>query len=295
MMNYQEFIQAVIQEIEKLGIKKEALRKEVSLKNNGQKKIGLIFVREEAQICPVVYMESFYARYCSARETVDVLSREIYLLLQKNEEKRENPIAFENFSDWDKIKNRIFGKLVNADRNGEFLNTSPHRKVLDLALVYYVKMGETDTDGMVTVMIHDQHMKLWNRNEEDLYQTAMKNMETEDMIFQNILEILGTSLPVPDMDENQMYVLSTKNKIFGAVELLNRPAINQIAERLHSDLIILPSSIHELMILPQKDLILSEVAKTVKEINGECVSAEEYLSDHVYEFKRSTGSINIAA
>ena len=85
MMNYQEFIQAVIQEIEKLGIKKEALRKEVSLKNNGQKKVGLIFVREDAQICPVVYLESFYARYCSARETVDVLGREIYLLLQKNE------------------------------------------------------------------------------------------------------------------------------------------------------------------------------------------------------------------
>ena len=193
------------------------------------------------------------------------------------------------------MRNRIFGKLVNADRNKKFLNTSPHRKVMDLALVYYVKMGETDADGMATVMIRDQHMKLWNRNEEELYRAAMRNMQTEDVIFQNIFEILGTSLPVPDMDENQMYVLSTKNKIFGAVQLLNRPAINQIAERLHSDLIILPSSIHELMILPNKDLMLSEVAKTVKEINTECVSAEEYLSDHVYEFKRSTGTIRIAA
>jgi hypothetical protein len=92
-----------------------------------------------------------------------------------------------------------------------------------------------------------------------------------------------------------MYILTNQEGNFGAAELLRRDILCDIADRLQSDIIILPSSIHELIVIPDENGDNEELARMVKEINITQVAVDEVLSDHVYRYERENKAVSIAA
>ena len=94
----------------------------------------------------------------------------------------------------------------------------------------------------------------------------------------------------------QMYVLSNTNRLYGAVYMTDLEKMAEIAERMDCDLWILPSSIHEVILIPCSYTDdAKKLADMVCEINKTELSAEEFLSSHVYYFNRKTARISIAA
>jgi len=91
-----------------------------------------------------------------------------------------------------------------------------------------------------------------------------------------------------------MYVLTNQQRFLGACCILYDDVLKEIAERLDSDLYILPSSIHEVILMP---VTVTEsvpaLSQMVCDINQSEVSAEEILSDHIYYYHRSTDSITM--
>ncbi len=94
-----------------------------------------------------------------------------------------------------------------------------------------------------------------------------------------------------------MYVVTNKKRMYGAVAMLDRKVMKKAAEILGRDFIILPSSIHEVIVIPalNGDEDAGQMALMVKEVNATEVTADEILSEHVYRYDYQTGEIEIAA
>ena len=93
----------------------------------------------------------------------------------------------------------------------------------------------------------------------------------------------------PAIDEEQMYVLSNSIKVNGASAVLDAKMMEDIAEKV-GDFYILPSSIHELLVVPVKSgMDVESLENMVCEVNATQVQLEERLSDHVYTYSLEEG------
>ncbi len=209
------------------------------------------------------------------------------------------------FMDWETVKHSIRAKLINAAQNKERLTKSPHRMFLDLAVVYYVKADGFWEKGTGSIPVNDQHMKLWEQEEENLYETAISNMRSEgepcfesfeDIIKQMAVEYAGLE-EKPEQQQNVgMYILTNCNQKYGATEILNKSVLRSIADQIGDKFVVLPGSLHEVIVLKADEKADYErFADMVKMVNATQLSEEERLSDHVYVYSRSEEMLKIAA
>lgn len=175
------------------------------------------------------------------------------------------------------------------------LEDVPHRIVMDLAEVFYVKVYGNQMECFGTVLVRNEYKAFWEVDEEILHETALSNMAIEQTELINMDDLLKRSLEEPDFEGGGMYILTNGSKLFGASEILKTDTLCNIAEMLQDNLIILPSSIHEVIILPEREAPSQEkTADMVKEVNDTELSLEEILSNHVYRFDQSTQVVSIA-
>lgn len=285
-------------------------------KNNSIVLTGLTFTQENINISPTIYLEEFYKDYEEGKSIERIVEeiKEIYY-----NSKLEGNLNMDFFTDYQKAKKNIVYKLINYDKNKELLEEVPHRKYLDLAIVYYYLVDMKEFTN-ATILIHNKHMEKWETDENELYALAVKNtpkllpvqfcgmMEvlkelSQDEIFLSVKadeirctkeeEELRLLLELHiRKDETGMYVLSNTSRLFGAAALLYPDMAEECARQLNADYYILPSSVHEVILLPDEGQVTKEKLKQmVCEVNETQVEPEEVLSDFVYYFSRKTGEI----
>ncbi|MCI9665308.1 MAG: hypothetical protein HFI46_15865 [Lachnospiraceae bacterium] len=205
--------------------------------------------------------------------------------------------------DWEAAKGRIHAKLVNREMNRELLKKVPYREFLDLAVIYYVTVDGISEGVNGAFTVSDRNMEIWGKDENTLYRSAVSNMRLDGKpVFEDMEEIIRSIMPeeIPDLavgiPKFRSYVLTNPKKVFGAVELLDGNTLKEIGDELGGDFIVLPSSLHESIILPADGSVsYQELADMVTDINVNVVSVEERLSDHVYLYEREEGVLKIAA
>lgn len=188
--------------------------------------------------------------------------------------------------DKDYIKDHVFCMLINTDANEKMLSEIPHRSFCDLSVIYRLMVNE-NSDSISSTVIGNELFKELKCTEEELYHLAVAN--TKEM-FPSVVTPLGDALasfgkPVP-YAPSEMLVLSNEKQTFGATSMLYPEAFDKIAERLNSDFIILPSSLHEVIILPADIVSPEEASKAVFEINRDVVPLKDVLSNQVYKYDR---------
>ena len=94
--------------------------------------------------------------------------------------------------------------------------------------------------------------------------------------------------------DDDMLVLSNRQCNLGAHVMLYQDELLSFANKLNSDLYIIPSSIHELLVRPLSSGFSADMLKfTISSVNDECVSPNEFLSNNLYLFSKDTGEITI--
>lgn len=217
-----------------------------------------------------------------------------------------------NINDWNWAKNKVMFTLVNTDKNKEVLKAVPSTPFLDLSYTYYIQLQNCNFENG-NVRIKNEYLDRWDITLEELHKQAVKNLmkfteeEMEPMV-DVVLKILfegnnefkeeGTKFireVNSESEYSEMHVLSTTSHIYGAVYMFYSSKIKALADKLDSDLYILPSSIHELILIP---VLENEEVETLREmvnqVNEESVENIDYLSDNVYRFNRNTEEICIA-
>ena len=266
------------------------------VKNNGKEMDGLVILENGYSIAPTIYLNDYYENYrCGA--DIDDIMNEILTTYYRN----RDAVCFntEMFNDFESVKGSIVYKLINFEKNKELLQEVPHKRFLDLAVVCYSIVKRLN-NYIATTMIKNDFLDKWNISSDVLFDIAERN--TPKLLSARISpitgflnEISGNNLyEVPDKDDVSMFVMTNETHVNGAACMLYEDVIDRLSNDLDKDLYILPSSVHELIIVPFDDNISgSDLAMIVKDINEKGVAAEEILSDNVYEFRRSDKKIHL--
>lgn len=296
-MGYQEFLYAVEKELNsklKEGIKASVY---TAIKNNGSEKKGIMIEMQDSGAAPTIYLEGFYVRF----QRGEPMERLICEIMTFYDSVRKQEIwDCSQFEDYSEISGRIVFKLIHSSKNKMLLKKVPYIEVLDLAIVFYVFL-EMDKNGTASIQISNEHLRNWGVRKEELFQAAVKNIKcllpAEFFTMRHAIEEMLESGEVHETEnlleqvkrdkKDVMYVLTNTTRNYGAACMIYPHVLEMIGNMLQEDFYILPSSVHEVIIVPEsRGLESDEMDEMVVEINETQVEPEEVLSDHAYFYQR---------
>lgn len=280
-------------------------------KNNSVILTGIAIRQKASPIARNIYINKFYEAYQDGMELQEIAGG-IERICKSEKEPALQDFQIKELADFGKIRNKIGLKLVNAGKNKNRLKTMTHRMFLDLAITYDVRVTEIN-DAVGSVAVTNDMMKAWNVTEEQLYELALQNTVNRDRGVVKPLESLMQTLigsgektkeetyhykdfdisTAEEIQETALYVATNRSKTNGAAVLLYPDLLDTVGTLL-GDFFILPSSIHEILLLPADGAMeSSELLRMVHEVNASVVVAEEVLSENVYRYdvKKKTLSV----
>lgn len=298
MMSFEEFKDSVVENIkEYLPEKYENADVVLSTitKNNDTQFTSISISSEDSKTFPNVYLDEFYEAYEHGVDFDDIVRKlaDVY--------SRNDNIEFDanDLMDYESIKDKITCKLISAENNSEYLSNKPHTNIEDLAVAYSIVLG-TEDNAVCSVMIDNKMLDNYGISVEELHNVAISNLSDQDYSFKTMMETIMESMfpagfPVNDpllsamlpseADFPNMYVLTNGTGVHGASEILNPKIMDEISDKLGGDFVVLPSSVHETMILPMSEVSDRETLENiVQEANVGCVKPSDRLSDHVYQY-----------
>lgn len=231
-----------------------------------------LMIRKVGVPTPVINLDALYEDYKHDKFDLDECYVHIDRMLNS---KLDTPFKAEDIIQWEKMKDRLYIRLF-----GELTVTDGvYRKVADLYAVPYIQITDDDT---ASTRVTDQLMNAWGVSEETVFEQAEKTQATlRPVEIASIAEKIG----MPEELNPGMYVVSTKTGILGAGCILYEGVADAVRERIGGDFYILPSSIHEVIVIPKDDDRLNEFTDLVRMVNSTAVEEKERLSDSVYTFE----------
>lgn len=305
IMDYDMFVQEI------QAIVKQKMGKDFNVKlycvtkNNSVELDSLVLLKEGRNFVPNIYLKPYYEAYLNGTKMDDIANS-----LCSVYNNTLVPIVREDFQySYEEMKPYIVFRLVNFNKNKRLLTMIPHMKYLDLAITFHCLVRD-DEEGIGTIRITREHMELWKADLEEVYQLAVHNtkrifpatirsmeevimgmitpeinIETEEYSNELLYQVIGKPT---EHKQNMMYILSNHKGINGATCMLYENTLREFAEKVKSDFYILPSSIHELILIPMDNKInAEELTRMVQEVNQTQVEEEEVLSNHVYYYSKA--------
>ena len=202
----------------------------------------------------------------------------------------------EVLSRWDFVQSRTTIRLIHSEWNREFLRSVPHKKFLDLSIVVYIELVRRKEE-LISFVVDNRMLNIWNISEEMLFCTAFDNLKKEKFIIRDMEKIMqemsGEEIkPTPYDGIN--YVLTNKERWFGARGMLRVDLLQEFSDLVGSDLYILPNTVHDLILIPVKTIVTREDLKDMMDIikeDGEL--GRDRLSENMYYFSRKAEEIAI--
>lgn len=195
-------------------------------------------------------------------------------------------------------KSSIFYQLRNYEKNKSWLTEVPYIRYLDMAIVFYYPVPGKEEEHMA--LITNENIKSWQLSVEKLEELAEENTPKFQPLFFTALETLIQELCeeclMPQFQSGNrlpMYVLSNNKKLFGAAAMLYPGVLLQISRYLKDDLYVLPSSVHECIIVPANSVYTrNELENIVREVNENQVPDEDFLSNNIYFYSSQDDSLH---
>lgn len=289
-MNYQQFIEEVERRVkEKIkGNETITVYIHTAVKNNGKERKGITVSEKGIHISPTIYLEEYFQQFQEGKPIEKIVEK----ILQLYEEvKCSHPCEESLLQNYEELKGKFACKLIHRGKNEKLLNDIPYVPWMDLAIVVFVLL-EVSPYGTATVLVRKEHLEIWGLTEAQLFDEAKKNtpilLSYQFCPMRKLLrEICPYAVDEGEEEEESLYVLSNKLRSFGAASMLYEGILEKVGQKLGENYYILPSSIHEVIVVPEsKSPVKQDLEEMVREINETQVEEEEVLSDRVYYFSR---------
>lgn len=264
-------------------------------KNNSVLLHGLLILSEGQTVVPTIYLESFLEAYESGIPFEAIVCK-VLSVYETDAPRGSIDMGF--FRSYEAVKDRICYRLIGRKGNEALLEEVPHLDFLDMAVCfYYAYHGEGLGDG--SILIHNSHMEMWDICAEELFHLARSNTprifpwkcSSMEQILNEMMGQDGNSDAFIPNDGTEavsqkipMRVLSNQKRIHGAVCILYPGALEELSGK-EGNLFIIPSSIHETILLPDDGINSAEdLKKMIYEVNRTQVAPEEVLTDSLYYY-----------
>lgn len=257
-------------------------------KNNGIELTGLSVRAEGLNISPVVYIDSYVEALENKELTINEVVEKIIATYEANK-------VTNNFDVNQLASCKVRARLINKAENMDLLEGLVYENFLDLAIIYSFEVESlTDSECQASVKITNQLLSALELSLEDI-----KSRMIEDIKVQTMFEALTNMVDISEvdksmLDDSPMIIITNSNNLFGAVNLTNTAVLETMANKLEDDLFILPSSIHELIVIPASIGQVDYLRNMVEMINQSEAAMDERLSNNVYKYVRGSKAVTIA-
>ena len=245
---------------------------------------------ESSIVAPMVYIDQMYENMENGLIDMDDVIENIISTVENV--KPVYSLELDKLADWEYVKDFVYPVVVNANKN---------TKYLDLYVFYSVRVMD-DSNGIGSFKITKELYEKYDITQEELHKQAMKNLRKAGYTTKSMTEIMKELMGEEEIEamlgmiedtSEELYVTTTKNKINGAASILDLEYFK--AQYGKQDAYIIPSSIHELIVLPALDRFsVDHINKMIVEVNMSCVQDSDVLSDHAYLYDGSNGLIRCA-
>ncbi len=303
-MNYNDFKQALLEFLTSSFPPETEIRFRKIRRNNGIELDAFSILEPGNNLAPTIYLNYYYREYLICDNLTKI--QELVLADYKKNQ-IDQPIDIYSFTDFEKMKPHIVFKIIHKEKNQNILSKIPSFDYMDLSIVFYLFFPATEKKN-ASILIHNSHLEIWNTNKEELFALASKNtpeilpyqLKSMSAFLQDVesdtsLSLKETNLSVSDTAvSDTMFVLTNNSKLNGACCILYPDLLKNFSILYDCDIYILPSSIHEVLLMPAYDRKnTEELNQLVQEVNATQLEEEEILSDHVYYYSRNLNVISM--
>ena len=303
-MNFEEFINTIKDTIKEY-LPEDYRDAEVNILENRKLNTnytGLTVTREGDTLAPTINLNNLFDSYSKHPEhSITAVMQEVASVIQ------HTPETFDigRIMDYDRVKKNLFMRLSAAEKNKDLLEHAPHIRKEDLAITFHIMLDQSDK-GTATTMINDNMMEAYGIDLDQLYQDALLNSpvicpaQIENMgeaLSRMMIEDMKSAGAPPELiqemendlkesnKDNPMTIITNDRLVDGASAIFYPGVMDLVGERMQGDYFILPSSVHETLVVPDDGGVsLQELTDMVKEVNMTQVSPEDQLTDQVYHY-----------
>lgn len=295
MMN----LEMVVENVKEMMGERYSVEARTVQKNNGLVLEGIVVREGDSAIAPTIYVTEEQLEEKGERGLAEWVCG-----VYRRTESETPKVDVKKLSDKKFVLENVEYRLVGYEANKEKLARVPHKNLVDMAAMYVVVIGKDD-EGMASYTLNNDHMMTMGIEYDELDAAAKKNTaEKGGIIFTNVMEVMEeimygkpiekTDIEDAEFDGFELFILTNRRKMFGASLMMYGELLAKIAEKAESDLYILPSSVHEVLVLKADNEIEPKELKTmVTEINGTEVAQDEVLTDNAYRYVRESGKLEV--
>lgn len=269
---------------------------------------ALIVRPQGCLVAPSIDLNSLYAM------TEDGASFDSVMKIASSLAQRRKPDCMDagRMQEYETVKNKLFIRICDAEKNKIMLEDVPHQTCCGLAVTYHVLVSEEDEkEEVASAMVTNSLLAQYGISKEQLHHDAVASstklmpaaVTPLEKIIQGMLgmedhvqpETLEEQLKEINFETEFMIVVSNRAKINGASAIFYPGLLAEIGKRMKKSFFILPSSIHEVILVPDNGKFdVSDFRDMVKSINASEVQEKDRLSNNVFRFCVERGEISLA-
>lgn len=298
-MNFEAFVNRILEEIKEHLSEKFQDTEFTVIQHEKLNKQYTALTMAGVSVAPIINLEDYFSDYESGRSFENIIGA-----IAESVEMEYPKIDLDVLADFDKAKELLFIRVNSADKNEDYLKKIPHTIVEDIAITYHLKMDENKT-GVASAVVANDTLRMYGVSVEELHKVALENSEKmfpayifdlhEKMRENFIADMKKDGLPdevievlleeFPESNDHGMTVVTNDVGVNGAAVIFYPGVMDKMAEMVEGDFFVLPSSVHETIILPDRGEFSPEyLANMVAEINATQVETWDRLTDEVYHY-----------
>lgn len=302
-MSFKEFSYYVEENIRKFL--PEEIRKSVVIsvhpirKSHIVQQYGLMIRMGNEKVIPIFYLGDAWKKFEGGMEMKAVLGNLVQEYLKYRDIQRH--IHMNASMEFEAVKDRVVYQVLNKEVSRNSLRERVYTDIGYGLVKVYVILHELDDFGTKGgTAITNNMMQYYGYDMQDIQAVAEKNTpRIYPADFIQIEQVLTGRKQNEFANENSdgegLYVLSNSDAYRGAGGLFYPGMQEKIAEHFGKNYYVLPCSVHEVLILPEKPgLKVCELEQKVRRINREAVSKEDFLSNKVLFYDREKEQLRIA-
>ena len=287
-MNYKEFVEQVKAELpDKLleNLSGASIKETAVEKLQGQSYEGITVNPKDSNIGITMNLEPYFQQMEAGAPMKQLMQSIADRASAAFAERPE--VSVDELMNYEAMKPKLIVQLVGTENNQEMLQTVPHQEMENMSIVYRLNLGDSE-EGRASILVTNHMMEQYGITPEQLHQDAMEQSAIgQPFVIKNMTDILNEmgSMPFFIEEESPMFVASNESRMQGAGVIAYPNFMEAASEQLNSDFYVLPSSVHEVILLKDDGTMDAEMLKAmVSDVNSSEVDREDQLTNNAYHY-----------
>lgn len=247
---------------------------------------GITLRSEDQTIAPTANLELFFGEYEKGVSKEAIIRMIAGLLCFAPDER----FSVEMLDDYSYVKDKLFVRVCNAEVHEELLRDVPHLAICDLAVTCHVFIAMPGNPG--SVIINNSMLETYGISKKQLFIDAFINATKIMPVTKGIVS--GVSEKADEAAPEGFCFLTNEKRCYGACTLFYPGVAEEMAEK-YGDFFAVPSSVHEMLIVPKSVKNDAEsIRKVLVTMNNDDLNPGDFLSNNIYEYDPEGKIIRIA-